>query len=79
MYCLSNFLDDAYFTGGNLTSFIVERTDENGVSSVDLLMCGDGQWGGLGNNLYSNAQGNPVRAKTVSGLLECEYDIRLWN
>jgi len=53
-----------------LTCFTVERTDENGVNTVDLLMCGDGRWGGLGNNLYSSAQGNPIRAKSVSGLLE---------
>lgn len=38
---------------------------------VDVLTCGNGQWGGLGNALYSNAQSTPVRAKNVSGLLEC--------
>ncbi|KAJ7172661.1 regulator of chromosome condensation 1/beta-lactamase-inhibitor protein II [Mycena filopes] len=30
---------------------------------VELLMCGDGQWGGLGNNIYSSAQGSPIRVK----------------
>ena len=35
-------------------------------------MCGNGRWGGLGNNIYSSAQGSPLRAKSVSGLLECK-------
>lgn len=32
-----------------------------------------GQWGGLGNGLYSSAQGDLVRIKAVSGLTECEH------
>lgn len=40
---------------------------------VDVLACGNGQWGGLGNALYTNAQGSPLRAKNVSGLYECEF------
>ncbi|KAG2158456.1 regulator of chromosome condensation 1/beta-lactamase-inhibitor protein II [Suillus bovinus] len=56
--------------GGDLTCFVAERTDGESLAYVDILTCGNGQWGGLGNNLYSNAQGNPVRAKNVSGLRE---------
>ncbi|PFH52392.1 hypothetical protein AMATHDRAFT_140044 [Amanita thiersii Skay4041] len=56
--------------GGDLTSFTVERTNESQTPSVDLLMCGNGQWGGLGNNAYSTAQGMPVKARNVSGLVE---------
>ncbi|KAJ7917530.1 hypothetical protein B0H13DRAFT_1994840 [Mycena leptocephala] len=41
--------------GGDLTGFTIERTPDE-AATVDLLMCGDGQWGGLGNNSYSNAQ-----------------------
>ncbi|KAF9466301.1 regulator of chromosome condensation 1/beta-lactamase-inhibitor protein II [Collybia nuda] len=55
--------------GGDLTAFTVERTDETS-KVIDLLMCGNGQWGGLGGNSFSNAQGNPLRAKNVSGLVE---------
>ncbi|KZP20852.1 RCC1/BLIP-II protein [Athelia psychrophila] len=58
------------YSGGNLTGFTVERVDEKGVRTVDLLMCGNGRWGGLGNNAFSSAQGSPLRAKSVSGLLE---------
>ena len=58
--------------GGDLTFFKVERTDGTAMPYVDVLACGNGQWGGLGNALYSNAQGTPLRAKNVSGLLECE-------
>ncbi|KAM6500839.1 Regulator of chromosome condensation 1/beta-lactamase-inhibitor protein II [Amanita muscaria] len=56
--------------GGDLTSFVVERLEESKTPSVDLLMCGNGQWGGLGNDTYRNAQNTPVRTKNVSGLLE---------
>ena len=52
--------------------FEVERTDGSSMPYVDILSCGNGQWGGLGNAQYSNAQFAPVRAKNVSGLLECE-------
>jgi hypothetical protein len=52
--------------------FTVERKDGSFVDTVDVLACGNGQWGGLGNSAFSNAQSNPIRAKGVSGLLECE-------
>lgn len=52
--------------------FTVERKDGSSIDIVDVLVCGNGQWGGLGNSLFSNAQGNPVRARGVSGLHECE-------
>ena len=52
--------------------FTVERKDGTLIRAVDVLACGNGQWGGLGNSVFSNAQSVPVRAKGVSGLLECE-------
>ncbi|KAJ7098096.1 regulator of chromosome condensation 1/beta-lactamase-inhibitor protein II [Mycena belliarum] len=58
------------YAGGDLTGFTVERAPENEAATVELLMCGDGQWGGLGNNLFSSAQGTPVRVKSLSGLVE---------
>ncbi|KAI0374704.1 RCC1/BLIP-II [Pilatotrama ljubarskyi] len=58
------------FAGGDLTMFEVERADGSGMPYIDVLSCGNGQWGGLGNALYSNAQSTPVRAKNVSGLFE---------
>lgn len=39
---------------------------------MDVLACGMGQWGGLGNGSYSQAQGAPVKVKTVSGVTECK-------
>jgi len=68
----SNLRANGYNVGGDLTCFTVERINENNVRTVDLLMCGNGRWGGLGNNTYSSAQGNPLRARSVSGLLECK-------
>ena len=32
-----------------------------------------GQWGGLGNGLYSTSQGDPSRVQSISGLLECKW------
>ncbi|KAJ7632444.1 regulator of chromosome condensation 1/beta-lactamase-inhibitor protein II [Roridomyces roridus] len=55
--------------GGDLTAFVVERAPTD---TVELLMCGDGQWGGLGNNMYSTAQISPTRVRTLSELVE--YD-----
>lgn len=61
--------------GGDLVCFTTERqeerTDQSITTTVDLLMCGNGQWGGLGNNVFRNAQG-PLRVKSVSGLIECK-------
>ncbi|KAF8844906.1 RCC1/BLIP-II [Paxillus ammoniavirescens] len=56
--------------GGDLTCFVAERSARDSPTYVEVLTCGNGQWGGLGNSLFSNAQGNPVRVKNVSGLRE---------
>ncbi|KAI0340522.1 RCC1/BLIP-II [Trametopsis cervina] len=58
------------YAGGDLTFFKVERTDGSALPYIDVLACGNGQFGGLGNAQYSNGQGTPVRARNVSGLLE---------
>lgn len=55
---------------GDLTLFTVERRNDLGTAGVDVLACGNGQFGGLGAALYSNAQGTPLRVKNISGLLE---------
>ncbi|KAG6832413.1 hypothetical protein H0H87_001573 [Tephrocybe sp. NHM501043] len=56
--------------GGDLTAFTVERTSPMSPTIVDLLVCGNGQWGGLGSNTFSSSQATPLRARNVSGLLE---------
>ncbi|KAJ3773826.1 regulator of chromosome condensation 1/beta-lactamase-inhibitor protein II [Lentinula raphanica] len=62
--------------GGDLTCFTVERTTQadtpRSSSTIELLLSGNGQYGSLGNNLYTNTQGNPIRARNVSNLTE--YD-----
>jgi len=58
-------------TGGDLTAFTVEREGDKTRSTVDLLICGNGQYGGLGNNTYTTVQGDPLRVKSLSGLLQC--------
>lgn len=40
--------------------------------TVDLLAAGMGQFGSLGNNMYTQSQATPVRVRNVSGLKE--YD-----
>jgi len=60
------------YAGGDLTFFTVERDLPTGDSRVvDVLACGNGQWGGLGNASYSTVQGTPVKVKNISGVLEC--------
>lgn len=57
-----------------MTGFTIERAPASDEATiVELLMCGDGQWGGLGNNVYSSAQVSPLRVKAISGLVECEF------
>ncbi|KAJ4488156.1 RCC1/BLIP-II [Lentinula aciculospora] len=62
--------------GGDLTCFTVERTTQadtpRSSRTIELLLSGNGQYGSLGNNLYTNAQGSPIRARNVSNLTE--YD-----
>ena len=53
----------------------MERSGNGNPTTIDLLMCGNGQNGGLGNNIYTNSQGNPVRVRNVSGLQQCEHSI----
>ena len=60
------------YIGGDLTAFVVKRKNDQGPATVDVLMSGNGQYGGLGNNLYTTAQGNPIGVKGISGLLQCE-------
>lgn len=62
------------WAGGDLTFFVAERIGSDASRHIDVLSCGNGQWGGLGANLYTTGQANPVRVKNVSGLLE--YDER---
>ena len=58
--------------GGGSTMFVVERdTPGKPGTWVDLLACGNGMTGALGNGLWSSASPSPVRVKTVSGLQEC--------
>ncbi|TBU32306.1 RCC1/BLIP-II [Dichomitus squalens] len=64
------------FAGGDLTIFEVERRDGTSLPYIDVLACGNGQYGSLGNAQYSNAQSAPVRAKNVSGLLEYNESTR---
>ncbi len=56
-----------------MTFFTVEQQIGRSASSTDLLACGMGQWGTLGNGTYSSAQGDPTRIRAVSGLMECTF------
>jgi len=62
--------------GGNVAYFTVKRSDIKGQGSVELLACGQGQYGALGNGGFSSAQGVPKRIKQASGLIECNHLIR---
>jgi len=57
--------------GGDLTAFVVERKGKDH-PTTDLLMSGNGQYGGLGNTAYLNSQGEPTRVRGISGFLQCK-------
>ncbi|CCO26128.1 aminopeptidase 2 [Rhizoctonia solani AG-1 IB] len=57
-------------TGGDLAYFIVDVIAPDNTSSVDVLACGMGQWGGLGNGQFLQSQGAPAKVKSVSGIAE---------
>jgi len=50
--------------GGQTTFFSVERSQPGKGTFVDLLACGNGMTGALGNGLWTSASGSPVRVKT---------------
>jgi hypothetical protein len=51
--------------GGTTTFFTVERSASGKEGSfIDLLACGSGITGSLGNGLWSSANGTPSRVKT---------------
>ena len=50
--------------GGQTTFFTVERSQPGKGNFIDLLACGNGMSGALGNGLWSSANGTPVRVKT---------------
>ncbi|KAK4688431.1 hypothetical protein P7C73_g1683, partial [Tremellales sp. Uapishka_1] len=57
--------------GGSTTFFVVERSNPGKDDRfIDLLACGSGSSGALGNGLWSSANGSPSKVKTVSGLQE---------
>lgn len=70
--CLTHF--GAFTLGGDLAYFMVDVISPGNVPSADVLACGMGQWGGLGNGQYLQAQGAPVKVKSVSGITECECE-----
>ncbi len=50
--------------GGSSTFFTVERSLPGKESAVDLLACGNGMSGSLGNGMWSSACGVPTKVKT---------------
>lgn len=69
--------------GGDNTFFMTTRREPGALGvglKVDVLAVGKGQFGTLGNAMWSQVQSAPVRVKTVSGLMECEwrYETHRW-
>ncbi|CAO1629906.1 unnamed protein product [Parajaminaea phylloscopi] len=59
--------------GGDNSFFVTERKEEGRLgtgNSIDVLAAGKGQWGTLGNAMWSQVKPDPTRVKTVSGLME---------
>lgn len=58
--------------GGQTTMFIVDRKDPSTTQSmIDVLSCGNGQYGTLGSGISSSASFAPSRIRALSGLEEC--------
>jgi alpha-tubulin suppressor-like RCC1 family protein len=61
--------------GSQTTFFTVERKELNSTTPlVDILSCGNGQYGTLGTGMWSSAAYAPARVKALSGLQECEFN-----
>ena len=61
---------------GDVVYFTVQRKTigEAAESLVnEVAACGMGQWGAIGNGLFSSAQGTPTKVKVISGILECPF------
>ncbi|PWY98548.1 RCC1/BLIP-II [Testicularia cyperi] len=59
--------------GADNSFFMTTRRDASGLGNglkIDLLAVGKGQWGTLGNAMWSQVAAQPGRVKTVSGLME---------
>ncbi|PWW71694.1 hypothetical protein C7212DRAFT_367064 [Tuber magnatum] len=65
----------ALTAGGANSYFVVDVEDtQKGGVTPDLLACGTGIFGNLGNGRWTHVQGSPVKVKSLSGL--SEYDER---
>ncbi|KDN44082.1 RCC1/BLIP-II [Tilletiaria anomala UBC 951] len=64
--------------GADNSFFITSRRDATSIGTrgtgdgfkIDVLAAGKGQWGTLGNAMWSQVAASPVRVKAVSGLME---------
>ncbi|KAN0060888.1 hypothetical protein ACQY0O_006622 [Thecaphora frezii] len=59
--------------GGDNSFFMTERREPGALGAgtkIDLLAVGKGQWGTLGNAMWSQVAAQPAKVKTVSGLME---------
>ncbi|ETS63172.1 hypothetical protein PaG_02952 [Moesziomyces aphidis] len=56
--------------GADNSFFMTTRREAGGKFKIDLLASGKGQWGTIGNAMWSQVVSQPSRVKTVSGLIE---------
>ncbi|TKY87366.1 hypothetical protein EX895_004043 [Sporisorium graminicola] len=59
--------------GADNSFFMTTRRESGGAGNglkIDLLASGKGQWGTIGNAMWSQVVSQPSRVKTVSGLME---------
>lgn len=68
----------AIHAGGDLAFFKTERRDGTAITTSEVLACGDGRFGGLGNAVFTSAQATPLRLRMMSGLLECECNVQFF-
>lgn len=66
----------AKIAAGGMNSYFIVDVNEAGRSSVDVLSCGTGIHGNLGNGRWKHIQGTPEKIKALSGLFEYNETIQ---
>jgi hypothetical protein len=58
--------------GGNNSYFVIDKVDKAQRQVTEVYSAGMGQYGQLGNAMYSQIQLAPVKVKEISNNMECK-------
>jgi Regulator of chromosome condensation (RCC1) repeat len=63
--------------GGNNSYFVIDKIDKDKRPVTEVYSAGMGQYGQLGNAMYSQLQPTPVKVKEISNNSECKVYLRV--